>query len=136
MGEDTTQEFPKNSLALILARIDSMESSLRAEIGKVHSRIDSLENRLSGAEEKVERRLMETRPIWEAVLARLDSLENRIGSVETQMERLFKRFDGVEFEVENLSLKFRSFQTDILRLQTRDERLAERLEKLENHPPT
>ena len=162
MGEDTTQ-FPKNSLTVILARFESMEGSLRSEIGSLSSRMDSFDLRLTALDEKVDRRLMETRPIWQQVLARLDSvdtrldsvdtrldsvdtrlasfdirlesLETRVGSVESQMGLLFKGFDRVEAEVENLSLKFRSFQGDLLRMQTRDERLAERLEKLES-PPT
>lgn len=162
MGEDTTQEFPKNSLAIILARFDSVEGSLRSDIGSLSSRMDSLdarmdsfELRLTALDERVDRRLMETRPIWESVLSRLDSidsrldsidrrldsidsrldsLESRIGVVESQMGLLFKGFDRVEGEVENLGLKFRSFQGDLLRMQTRDERMAERIEKLENPP--
>ena len=155
MGEDTTQEFPKNSLTVILARFESLEGSLRSEIGSLSTRMDSFDLRITALDEKVDRRLMETRPIWQQVLARLDSvdsrfdsvdrrfdsvdnrldtLEGRVGSVESQMQLLFKGFDRVEAEVENLSLKFRSFQGDLLRMQTRDERLAERIEKLENPP--
>ena len=168
MGEDTTQEFPKNSLTVILARFESLEGSLRSEIGSLSTRMDSFDLRITALDEKVDRRLM-TRPIWQQVLARLDSvdgrldsvdrrfdsigsrfdsvdrrfdsvdnrldtLEGRVGSVESQMQLLFKGFDRVEAEVENLSLKFRSFQGDLLRMQTRDERLAERIEKLENPP--
>ena len=113
MGEDTTQEFPKNSLAVILARFESMEGSL-------NFRMDSFESRLTALDEKVDRRLMETRPIWQQVLSRLDSVDSRL--------------DHVEEEFENLGLKFRIFQNDLLRMQTRDERMAERIEKLE-HPP-
>jgi|ERR1700730_15047441 len=134
MGEDTTQEFPKNSLAVILARFESMQ-------GSFNSRMDSFDLRLIELDEKVDRRLMETRPIWQQVLSRLDSvdtrldsLESRVGSVESQMGLLAKGFDRVEGEVENLGLKFRAFQGDLLRMQTRDERMAERIEKLE-HPP-
>ena len=148
MGEDTTQEFPKNSLAVILARFESMQ-------GSFNSRMDSFDLRLIALDERVDRRLMETRPIWQQVLlrldsvatqlasvaarldsvdTRLDSLESRVGSVESQMGLLAKGFDRVEGEVENLGLKFRAFQGDLLRMQTRDERMAERIEKLE-HPP-
>ena len=140
MGEDTTQKFP-NSLDVILARFESMEGSLRSDIGSLGSRIDSFDLRLTALDEKVDRRLMETRPIWQNVLSRLDSidkrldlLESRMGAVESQMALLAKGFDRVETEVENLSLKFRAFQGDLLRMQTRDERLAERIEKLENPP--
>lgn len=107
MGEETTQEFPKNSLAVILARFDSLDS-----------RMDSFEAQLTTLDEKVDRRLMETRPIWQQVLSRLDSVDSRL--------------DRVEEEFENMGLKFRTFQNDLLRMQTRDEKLAERIEKIEN----
>jgi archaellum component FlaC len=116
MGEDTTQEFPQKSLAVILGRFDSLDSTMK-----------SFELRLTALDEKVDRRLMETRPIWEGVLSRLDSVDVRLDSLE-------KRFDRVEEEFESLGLKFRTFQNDLLRMQTRDERLAERIEKLENPP--
>jgi DNA repair exonuclease SbcCD ATPase subunit len=113
MDEDTTQEFPKNSLAIILARFESLESS-------VNSRMDSLESQFKALDEKVDRRLMETRPIWQQVLARLDSVDSRL--------------DSMEEDFEQIGLKFRTFQNDLLRMQTQDERLADRIEKLANPP--
>ena len=52
MGEDTTQEFPKNSLAVIMARFESMEGSLRSEISSLNSRIGSLDSRFAALDEK------------------------------------------------------------------------------------
>ena len=127
MGEDTTQEFPKNSLAIILARLESMESSLNSRMESLEIRLESLESRMDALElrftaldEKVDRRLMETRPIWQQVLARLDSVDSRL--------------DRVEEDFETIGLKFRIFQNDLLRMQTQDERLAARIEKLANSP--
>jgi chromosome segregation ATPase len=148
MGEDTTQEFPKNSLAVILARFESMEGSFRSEMG-------SFDLRLTALDEKVDRRLLETRPIWELVLSRLDSvdvrlesldsrvgslhtkiaaLDTRVGSVESKIGFLVKGFDRIEEEFENMGLKFRTFQNDLLRMQTRHEKLTERLERIESPP--
>lgn len=129
MGEDTTREFPKNSLDIILARFDSLEGSLRSESDSLGQRVNSLESRMdsfavqmTAIDERVDRRLMETRPIWQQVLARLDS-------VDTRLER-------VEEDFESMGLKFRTFQNDLLRMQTQDERLADRIEKLANPPAT
>ncbi len=52
------------------------------------ARLDSMDARLSALEEKVDRRLMETRPIWEAVLAQLEKLEQRQGNVEAQLKEI------------------------------------------------
>jgi hypothetical protein len=49
MSEETTQQLPYDALKVILARLD-------------------------GLEEKVDRRLQETRPIWESVQAELKEL--------------------------------------------------------------
>ncbi len=141
MGEDITQEFPQNSLGIILARLQPMETSHNA-------RMDSFESRWTSLDEKVDRRLLETRPIWERVLSRLDSidirldslegrldsLENRVRSVESQLALLVRRFDRVEEEFEDMGLKFRTFQNDLLRMQTRQEKLSDRIEKIENPP--
>ena len=129
MGEDITQEFPQNSLGIILARLQSMETSHNA-------RMDSFESRLTALDEKVDRRLLETRPIWEKVLSRLDSIEVRLDSLESRLNSLVKGLDRVEEDFEDMGLKFRTFQNDLLRMQTRQEKLSDRIEKIENPPAT
>jgi len=69
MNEETTQNLPNNGLLQILARLDSIDA-----------RLTTLEN-------KVDRRLQETRPIWEQVLARLDNLENEMRNGFRRLER-------------------------------------------------
>jgi hypothetical protein len=58
MSEETTQQLPNDALKIILARFDSMDA------------------RHTALEEKVDRRLQETRPIWESVQAELKELKN------------------------------------------------------------
>src|SRR5882672_4478123 len=99
MGEDTTQEFPQNSLAIILARFESMEGSLRSDLGTLSSRMDSLESRFTALDEKVDRRLMETRPIWQQALARLDSIDTRLDSIDTRLDSIEARLDSLESRV-------------------------------------
>ncbi len=76
MSEETTQNFPGDDLRGIHARFDSLDG-----------RLDALDGRLTTLEEKVDRRMQETRPIWEQVLAKLDGLE-------TEMRRGFRRLDS------------------------------------------
>ncbi|HYY95806.1 MAG TPA: hypothetical protein VE713_14985 [Pyrinomonadaceae bacterium] len=62
---------------------------------RMETRLDSMDARLTALEEKVDRRLHDTRPIWEQVLSRLTDVE--------------KRLEGVESEVYDLGRKFRVF---------------------------
>jgi hypothetical protein len=82
MSEETTQNFPGDDLK------------------GLHARFDSIDGRLTTLEDKVDRRLQETRPIWEQVLAKLDGLEikvdgleAKVDGLETEMRRGFRRLD-------------------------------------------
>jgi len=87
--------------------------------------LSSINERLTALEEKVDRRLQDTRPIWEQVLSRLTDIEARLTSVE-------KRLEAVESEVYDLGRKFRVFNADILKLQDKQEDLGERLQQIES----
>ena len=102
MSENLTQQLPDDPLRLILARLDSIDS-----------RMSGLEGRMTALEEKVDRRLQETRPIWVQVLARL-------GSLETEMKSGFREVKtGLKILNEDI-LQVRVAQRD---LETRTARL-------------
>lgn len=111
MSEDTTRQLPDDGVRLILARLDSMDS-----------RLDSMGSRLTTLEDKVDRRLQETRPIWEQVLTRLTSVE----------EQLTKGLKNVEDEVFMLRRKFDVWTGDLTLLQQRYEDLKERFEEFKS----
>jgi chromosome segregation ATPase len=94
MSENTTQETP----------------DARSFEERVFSRFDSLDARLTALEEKVDVRLHETRPIWEAILSRLDNI------------------DG---EIKTVNRRVRILHDDILRAREDQEDLRERVTKLE-----
>lgn len=96
MSEEITQNLPNGDLKQILARLDSIDK------------------RLGTLEEKVDRRLQETRPIWESVLEQLKEVNVRLTRVEDE-NKDFRRM-------------FRSAFSDISRIQGD---LEERLDKLE-----
>ena len=98
MSEDTTRSLPDDGVKLILARLDSMDA------------------RLTTLEEKVDRRLQETRPIWEAVLEQLKELNGRV----TRLENEFKDHRRM----------FRAAFSDMARLQDDLEERAEKLEEV------
>ncbi len=75
MNEDQTKPLNQDDkLTLILSEIQEV----KARLSGVEGRLLSLEERHTQLEEKVDRQLVETRPIWEAVLARLDTLEQEV----------------------------------------------------------
>jgi hypothetical protein len=74
MSDETTQNLPNSDLKLLLARFDKLEA-----------RFDALE-------EKVERRLMETRPLWESVLAELKEVNERLTRVEHESKDFRRMF--------------------------------------------
>ena len=74
MSEDRTQQLPDDGVRLILNQLESLNS------------------RMAALEEKVDRRLQETRPIWEQVLSRLTSVETRLGAVEEEVKILKRQF--------------------------------------------
>jgi len=82
---------------------------------------------MTALEEKVDRRLQETRPIWEQVLSRLDNIETRLTNVEI-------RLGGIEYEIASLNLKLRVFNEDLLKMQHRQDTTDERVRRLASEP--
>jgi chromosome segregation ATPase len=114
MSEDLTQNLPNNDLKLILARLNSIDTRLDS----MDKRLDSIDTRLTTLEDKVERRLLETRPIWESVLEQLKEMSAQLIEVSVRLTR-------VEQESNDLRHFFRAGFIDIARVQANfDERLG------------
>ena len=124
MSEELTQPLPQEGVRLILARLDSIDS-----------RLDNVEGRLSALEDKVERRLHDTRPIWEQVLVRLDAVEGQLVSFGGRMGGFGKRLDDFGSELRS---SLRSFERqvgrlaeDVLKVRADQRGLEDRMDKLE-----
>ena len=136
MSEDTTQGLPQanNFEGRILAQFAVLERRVMARFDAFDARLDSFDTRLdsfearlnsfdarlASLEDKVESRLHDTRPIWEAVLARLDKVEGEIKTIRRTL---------------------RAFHQDILRVREEHEEMRDdvdgllgRVEKLESGP--
>jgi chromosome segregation ATPase len=111
MSENTTQEIPdaRSFEERVFARFDAMQGQLTSLQGQ----LTSMGERLTTLEDKVDARLRETRPIWEAVLARLDN---------------------VETEIKTLNRGVRILHDDAMRVRLDQEELRERITKLESEP--
>lgn len=121
MSEDLTKTLPPEGVGIILTRLDSVDT------------------RLTSLEERVDRRLSETRPIWEQVLARMDvfdeklgAFDEKLGAQDQKIENLgldmragFKRLDRHMAQLHSDVVTVRSDQND---LERRMDRLEDRLE--------
>jgi chromosome segregation ATPase len=89
VNDDPTRDLPGASPfeKRVLAELSNLRSevgSLRSEVAEIRvqqiamaKNIAALDQRLSSLEEKVDGRLKETRPIWEAVQAQLKKLDEK-----------------------------------------------------------
>ncbi|MCA1634163.1 MAG: hypothetical protein LC802_10830 [Acidobacteria bacterium] len=90
MSEETTHDLPGGDL------------------GRILTLLSSIGERLTGLEDKVERRLQETRPIWGQVLARLEAIEGRLGNIENRLGNVESRLGNIETKVESLETEMQS----------------------------
>jgi len=123
MNEDTTRELNRSSFeervlaefAAVRAEQSAMraeqtamreeQSAMRAELTLMREIYGHLNARLVALEEKVDRRLQETRPIWEGVLMRLT---------------------GIEAAFEELNYQFKILNGDMLKMRAHIDRLDDR----------
>jgi hypothetical protein len=80
---------------------DRLEGGTPFEI-RVLRELANLNNGLTSLEEKVDARLRDTRPIWEAVLSRLDSIEARLDRMEAKLNVFSKDLIETRTDVEML----------------------------------
>ena len=96
---------------------------------RVFARFDSLDGRLTALEEKVDSRLRETRPIWEAMQADLETIKGDVAVVKDDVAT-------VKGEVKGINRRVMLVHEDNLRVRGDQQELREQIEKLESrHTP-
>lgn len=139
MNEETTQQLPNDILKLILARLDSMDGrfdsidkrfdSVEARLDSMEARLDSMDGRLTAVEEKADRRMKETRPIWERALA-------EIAGLRAEMQEGFEKVHGeLNRGLRRINRKVDILNHDILEVRADLLHLDERVTKLEPETP-
>ena len=83
MSEDATQNLPQASFE---ERVLTALSTIRADVAALGERFTALE-------EKVDRRLQETRPMWEGVQAQVRKLDTKFDIVIRELYEI--RYDHV-----------------------------------------
>jgi hypothetical protein len=93
MSEENTERFEGGT---------PFEIRVLRELGNINQRLNGLDGRLTSLEAKVDSRLKETRPIWEAVLLRLDKIETRLDRMEAKLDVFGKDLVETRTDVEML----------------------------------
>lgn len=97
MSEDATQNLPQASFEervfTSLSAIQAEQSAMRTELSTIRNDVAVLGERLTSLEEKVDRRLQETRPLWEAVQAQIRKLDTKFDIVIRELYEI--RYDHV-----------------------------------------
>jgi chromosome segregation ATPase len=114
-SEENTQEKPdaRSFEERVFARFDALDT----RFSSLEEKVAGFDTRLSGLEEKVEKRAVETKPIWERALSEIAELRN-----ETHAG-----FRNVERQVGVLS-------KDIVQLRADVAEVTERLNNVEFKP--
>jgi BMFP domain-containing protein YqiC len=93
MSEEQTERFEGGT---------PFEIRVLRELANINHRLSGLESRLTTLEEKVEARLHDTRPIWEAVLSRLDSIEARLDRMDAKFDVVAREWLDLRADVDML----------------------------------
>jgi chromosome segregation ATPase len=108
MSDNPTQETPdaRSFEERVFARFDSLDArigGLGKRMGALEGRMDVMEGRMGSLEEKVDRRLQETRPMWEGVQeqprrlnSKVDILISDLYEMRTDIARHEKRLTSLE----------------------------------------
>ncbi|MGH9901222.1 MAG: hypothetical protein ACRD68_05205 [Pyrinomonadaceae bacterium] len=108
MNEDRTRNLPDGA---------SFEERVFARFDAMDARLDGIEGRLTTLEEKVDRRLQETRPIWEAVKAQLSSLEIKVTDIGVKVESIDEKMDVLALDLLELRGSQRSLNKRVTKLE-------------------
>jgi prefoldin subunit 5 len=135
MGEDATESLLLAQVERLIAMVE--ESNRRHE--RIEGRLDVLETQqnelraaLDGLSTKVDKRLQDTRPIWESVLSRLDVLEARSSGIETEVKQLRSETSS---GFRGLDRKIGALGKNLIDMTANITELWERIEKLESQTP-
>ena len=113
VGEDfaeirSRQAATQQDVAVIradIAEICSQQAAIAMNIAALYQRLTTLDQPLTSLEQRVDARLQETRPIWEAVLAQLRKSVGKFDLVLNDLYELRLDFRGHERRLEDLENK-------------------------------
>jgi chromosome segregation ATPase len=127
MSEDLTQNLP-GSQNDALAQILSAVQGLDARVQSLDAKVQSMDNRLGTLEQKVDERLLETRPIWEKVVADIERLQTNVSQLHEGQETLRRE---VNTGLRDINRKFSIFNDTLTQMQADYRDIYDRVRDLE-----
>jgi chromosome segregation ATPase len=104
MSEDTTKDLhgAHSFEERVLAELSSMRTEFSRRFDSLENRLTSFEGRLTSLEDKVDARLRETRPMWEALQAQMKEINKRLDTLDRKFDALIKDLFNLRVRVERL----------------------------------
>ena len=130
MSEGNTQNLPdtRSFEERVFARFDALDARMarmESRLDNVEARLDDLNARVERLEAESERRAVETKPIWERALAEIVALGQKVDDLGRKVDALDKKVDSIERRLKVLA-------NDMLTLRGDQERLEDRMDKLDS----
>lgn len=123
MSKDLTQKLNgsiEDKIDWLITAVQSVDSRLanvETRLENVETRLENVETRLESLEIKVDERMKETRPMWEALQAQLTELN-------TSQDRGFRRFDHTMDQVAGNQTRLHA---DYVELESRVYKIEKRI---------
>jgi len=123
MSEENTQNLPdtRSFEERVFARFDAIDAGLR----DLNARVERLEA-------ESERRAVETKPIWERALAEIVALGQKVDALERKVDALQEEVAVISRKVDSIHRRMKVLATDMLELRGDQERLEDRMDKLDS----
>lgn len=118
-NDDPTKKLPDESQRLV----DPMEALLHD--------VSNLSKQIRALDEKVDARLHDTRPIWQAVQIRLEAVEAELKGIRSEMD---KGFRNVEHRLDVVSVDINRVRADIHDHESRINTVEENLKSPSSRP--
>lgn len=117
--------FAVQSMDSRLGNVEARLGNVEDRLGKVEDRLGNLEERLGSLETKVEERLKDTRPMWEAVQTQIaeveSSLRSEIQGLRAEMEKGFRMMDR----------RLEHYYGEVTKVYAYERELEDRVDKIE-----
>lgn len=123
MSEENTENLPdtRSFEERVFARFDAIDAGLR----DLNARVERLEA-------ESERRAVETKPIWERALAEIVAVGQKVDALERKVDALQEEVAVISRKVDSIHRRLKVLANDMLELRGDQERLEERMDKLDS----
>ncbi len=130
MNEDTTKNLDEKSSfeQIVIAQLEAM----RADIHSVKLVVNDINHRVTTLEETIERRLYDTRPMWEGVQVQLTNVQEQMTTMQQQIATVDEKVVTVQATVKQMDTKLGVLNNTILDLRADHLMLEKRVTKMDN----